>query len=67
MKRITDSSPFTLIDGMVSWVMQSNALWVAKTLFWGSVLTSLASLLTDTYLHALLMIYWKPPLGTHNK
>jgi hypothetical protein len=47
---------------MTNWFTQSDALGVVTTLFWGSVLASLASLLTDSYLHTLLKRYWKPLL-----
>ena len=44
---------------MTTWLTQSDALGVVTTLFWGSVLTSLACFLTDSYLHALLKTHWK--------
>ena len=44
---------------MATWFTQSEALGVVTTLFWGSVLTSLASFLTDSYLHSLLKVHWK--------
>lgn len=47
---------------MTSWLMQSDALGIVKTLFWGSILTSLACFLTDRYLHSLLKSHWKPML-----
>lgn len=47
---------------MTAWFTQSEALGVVKMLFWGSVITSLAAFLTDTYLHVLLKTYWKPLL-----
>lgn len=46
-------------DLMATWFTQSEALGVVTTLFWGSVLTSLASFLTDSYLHSLLKVHWK--------
>lgn len=47
---------------MTTWFTQSDALGVVTTLFWGSVLTTFACLLTDSYLHALLKTHWKPLL-----
>ena len=47
------------MDLMATWFTQSEALGVVTTLFWGSVLTSLASFLTDPYLRALLKTHWK--------
>ena len=47
---------------MANWITQSDALGVVTTLFWGSVLTSLACFLTDSYLHVLLKTHWKPLL-----
>jgi hypothetical protein len=47
---------------MATWFTQSDALGVVMTLFWGSVLMSLACFLTDSYLHALLRTHWKPLL-----
>jgi hypothetical protein len=47
---------------MTAWFTQSDALGVVAMLFWGSVLTSLACFLTDSYLHALLRTHWKPLL-----
>jgi len=47
---------------MTPWFTQSDALGVVTTLFWGSVLTTLACFLTDAYLHALLKTHWKPLL-----
>ena len=47
---------------MATWLTQSDALGVVKALFWGSVAASLASFLTDMYLHRLLKTYWKPLL-----
>jgi hypothetical protein len=47
---------------MISWFTQSDALWVVKVLFWGSVLMSLGSFLTDRHLHSLLKAHWKPIL-----
>ncbi len=47
---------------MVNWMTQSDALGVVTTLFWASVLTSLACFLTDSYLHGLLKTHWKPLL-----
>ena len=44
---------------MATWFTQSDALGVVAMLFWGSVLTSLACFLTDSYLHALLRTHWK--------
>ena len=47
---------------MTTWFTQSDALGVVTTLFWGSVLTTFACFLTDSYLHALLKTHWKPLL-----
>ena len=47
---------------MTTWITQSDALGVVAMLFWGSVLTSLACFLTDSYLHELLRTHWKPLL-----
>ena len=44
---------------MLNWLTQSDALGVVKMLFWGSVLTSFASFLTDRHLHSLLTAHWK--------
>ena len=51
-----------LWDLMATWFTQSDALGVVTTLFWGSVLTSLASFLTDPYLTRSLKTHWKPLL-----
>jgi len=45
---------------MVNWLMHPDALGVVKTLFWGSVLMSLVSFLTDRHLYSLLKAHWKP-------
>ncbi len=47
---------------MATWFTQSDALGIVAMLFWGSVLTSLACFLTDSFLHALLRTHWKPLL-----
>lgn len=45
---------------MANLLMHPDALGVVKTLFWGSVLMSLVSFLTDRHLHSLLNAHWKP-------
>jgi hypothetical protein len=44
---------------MISWLTQSHALGVVNALFWGGLLASLASFLTDRYLHTLLKTHWR--------
>src|ERR1039458_4175806 len=45
---------------MATWFTQSDALGVVAMLFWSSVISTIACFLTDSYLHSLLRIHWKP-------